>query len=210
MPNTPNLALPYPTPTAPADIPADIQALATSVDTKLGAAGTSLPTSPTDGQEFFYVADDANGVIWHLRYRAASTSSHKWEWVGGTNLLTPLSGDLSTSSTTPVALTGGPSITIPIAGNWRFEWSGRVQIYDAGQTNMYTGIALNGAILDNNAAAMFVSGANGTYMGGDVTMRHTALDLAAGGVITLVCWAYATHNCRFGPSWLAAHPVRVG
>jgi hypothetical protein len=116
MPNTPNLALPYPTPTNPADIPADIQALATSVDTKLGAAGTTLPATPTDGQEFYLFGDAGGNAIWHLRYR---TGSAKWEFVGGS----PLAGyDGSTITfNTSGAVVGGytPTLTVPRAGVYR-------------------------------------------------------------------------------------------
>jgi hypothetical protein len=30
---------------------------------------TSLPASPSDGQEVFYAADASNNVIWNLRYQ---------------------------------------------------------------------------------------------------------------------------------------------
>lgn len=48
---------------------------------------TSLPGSPVDGQEVYYLVDATNGVIWHLRYRAASVSAYKWEMVGGPPLV---------------------------------------------------------------------------------------------------------------------------
>jgi hypothetical protein len=44
---------------------------------------TSLPASPSDGQEVFYAADATNNVIWNLRYRSGSASTYKWEFVGG-------------------------------------------------------------------------------------------------------------------------------
>ena len=64
---------------------------------------TSLPATPTDGQEVYYLADAANGVIWHLRYRAAATGAFKWEFVGGP----PLSHEIDTSADgTPHLLRG--------------------------------------------------------------------------------------------------------
>jgi hypothetical protein len=80
---------------------------------------TALPTSPIDGQECYLVADAANGVIWHLRYNAAS-ASYKWEVVGGSPLAVEVAGAYeTTSSGTYVALaTAGPSITLPVAGDW--------------------------------------------------------------------------------------------
>lgn len=85
----------------------------------------NLPSSPIDGQEVYYqsVSMAANGVIWHLRYNASSASSYKWEFIGGANL-TAESGTSFTktgSSAYGDPSTGGtgPSITAPLAGDYR-------------------------------------------------------------------------------------------
>src|SRR4051794_15998509 len=44
---------------------------------------SALPSSPSDGQVVNYLADGTNGIVWRLRYRAASGSAYKWEYVGG-------------------------------------------------------------------------------------------------------------------------------
>lgn len=83
---------------------------------------TSLPSSPVDGQEIFYAADATNGVIWHLRYRSGSSSSYKWEYLGGPPLFSQVSetANESTTSTTFAALTtAGPSVTLPLAGDYQ-------------------------------------------------------------------------------------------
>lgn len=80
---------------------------------------TSLPSSPTDGQEIFYAADATNGVIWHLRYRSGSSSSYKWEYVGGAAMTHAVTTDQSTTSGTNADLTTvGPTITAPLAGDY--------------------------------------------------------------------------------------------
>ena len=53
---------------------------------------TSLPGSPIDGQIIYYNADATNGNVWHLRYRSASSSAYKWEFVGGSRLLSTAVG----------------------------------------------------------------------------------------------------------------------
>lgn len=80
---------------------------------------TSLPSSPIDGQEVYYAASTANGVIWHLRYRSGSASSYKWEFLGGPNL-TGAVDTLEGNSTTgwQNLATDGPSITLPLAGDY--------------------------------------------------------------------------------------------
>ena len=57
---------------------------------------TSMPTTPYEGQEVYYVADATNGVMWRFRYRGASPSPYKWEFVGGSDILTEMyqSGEL--------------------------------------------------------------------------------------------------------------------
>lgn len=77
---------------------------------------TSLPSSPTDGQEIYYAANATNGVIWHFRYRSAAS---KWEFVGGPPLVASVATTQTTTSTSYTALTtAGPSITLPLAGDY--------------------------------------------------------------------------------------------
>src|SRR5215831_7217940 len=46
--------------------------------------GTTLPSSPYDGQEAVLVDLATNpGYQWRFRYNAQSTSAYKWEFVGG-------------------------------------------------------------------------------------------------------------------------------
>ena len=78
---------------------------------------TSLPASPVDGQIIDYVADSTNGVVWRFRYRAASSSAYKWEFIGGGTLDSYVATQQSTSSTTTIGLSG-PSVTVPFAGDY--------------------------------------------------------------------------------------------
>lgn len=105
---------------------------------------TSLPALPTDGQEVFFVASAAQGVIWHLRYRAASPNAQKWEFVGGR----PLRKEENTPQTTSTATTWldlgtvGPSITVPLTGAYDVSWSTVVNIGTAGAQTTYAGPAV--------------------------------------------------------------------
>jgi hypothetical protein len=81
--------------------------------------GTTLPTSPVNGQDYYYVADSTNGVVWHLKYRSASGSSYKWEYVGGAPLLSEVDTTNTSASLTYVALAAaGPTVTVPLAGDY--------------------------------------------------------------------------------------------
>jgi hypothetical protein len=80
---------------------------------------TSLPGAPVDGQEINYVADSANGIIWKLKYRAASASAYKWEFVGGSSLDAYVdAGENYAGVGYGNAATVGPSVTVPLAGNY--------------------------------------------------------------------------------------------
>lgn len=94
----------------------------------LSAGGTSLPASPIDGQVYHYVADAVNGMVWQMRYRAASASSYKWECVGGAPMRSQVSGALGTTGSASYVdlATVGPSITAPRSGDYRctIHWTG--------------------------------------------------------------------------------------
>lgn len=81
---------------------------------------TSLPSSPVDGQEIYYAADATNGVIWHLRYRAASSSSYKWEFVGGSPIERTAAGQNLPNNTSEWidATTVGPKYDVALAGDY--------------------------------------------------------------------------------------------
>lgn len=86
---------------------------------------TSLPASPVDGQEVYYLADATTGVVWHLRYRAASSSSYKWEFVGGPPLHSANFSGAHNSSQN-YYIDSGISLTVPLAGEYLAEQIGRI------------------------------------------------------------------------------------
>ncbi len=94
---------------------------------------SSLPTSPPDGQtvHFQSAAMASAGVIWQLRYRAAAPGPYKWEFVGGSGLHAG-GGYISSSSTTYLGGTAGPALTLPLAGEYEADISGR--LYQLGNT----------------------------------------------------------------------------
>ena len=92
--------------------------------TSLPPAVASLPSSPVDGDEIVYTANGTLGIRWHFKYRSASASSYKWEFVGGAPLRSET--DYATwgswtvyNSTTHVATS--IQVTIPaLAGDYQF------------------------------------------------------------------------------------------
>jgi hypothetical protein len=209
MPSTtPNLALPYPVAADTADVPRDIQALAVKLDgyTSLRPpVVTSLPGSPVDGQEVYYVADAANGVVWHLRYRSAAAGAYKWECIGGT----PLFGKVDTQQAVAAGAmtdpaTPGPDVTVPLAGDYHgdmYFWaiatvSGvqfDVQVFQAG--------------VGGNLYARQVQASANAYTTAAALDRLTGLAAA-----TLLRMRYSTNGngTQFSNRRLRVMPVRVG
>jgi hypothetical protein len=82
-------------------------------------SGTVLPATPFDGQVFDLIVDAAKGIVWRLRYRTASASTYKWEFIGGAPLQTARAGALRKKKTlAEAALTGGPTCIVPHSGEY--------------------------------------------------------------------------------------------
>ena len=173
------------------------------------AAGlvTSLPSSPIDGQECYYLADDANGVIWHLRYRAASASPYKWEVVGGSALHAYVAARQTKAAggAFGALATAGPSITVPVAGDYRVQVSSHqippgatfaVHSYDVGGTG-----------------ALEADGAYSTIRtAGDVWSLTSPEVLKTVAASTAFVSKYMTSplGCDFMSRSMRVTPVRVG
>src|SRR5215469_4961167 len=87
--------------------------------------GTTLPTSPTDGQRAILVDSVTNPTYqWEFRYNAQSTSTYKWEFVGGA----PWCGIYSGAATAVANLTqvgstgwyysGSTALALPRSGDY--------------------------------------------------------------------------------------------
>ena len=116
---------------------------------------TALPSSPIDGQEIYYAANATDGVIWHLRYRSGSSSSYKWEFVGGPPLHTSIGQTLaqtnSVASNTFSSLGGATgsaiNLTVPLIGTYVVHGQGAFYTNNGSNTNvdMFMGFKANGS-----------------------------------------------------------------
>ena len=120
---------------------------------------TSLPGSPVDAQECILVdSTSAPTFQWKMRYNSTTT---KWHFLGGLPALSTVdtAENITSGSSTYIALaTAGPSIAIPVAGDYVVEIgchmqtvagtsSGRMS-YDIGGTGAVDAdcIGLNGNV----------------------------------------------------------------
>ncbi len=86
--------------------------------------GTSLPASPVDGQEYDFIVNATAGVVWRFRYRAASASTYKWEFIGGPPLYSEVATNQAVESPSPTyadLATVGPEVTLPLPGDYDIE-----------------------------------------------------------------------------------------
>lgn len=85
---------------------------------------SALPVTPADGEEirFQTAAMAADGIVWHLRYRAGSSSTYKWEFVGGGWLADFQDADETfntfSSNTWGGVSANDPQVTVPLAGDY--------------------------------------------------------------------------------------------
>lgn len=168
---------------------------------------TALPSSPYDGQEVYYGADPTNGVIWHLRYRAAASGSFKWEFVGGSDLDAIVDTSQTTASTTFVDLaTVGPSITLPLGGDYDFSYGDEGSM---GSTSAFKVIALLIAGSEVTADELVVLGA-GPLNGLTETSRIRRKTALSSGNVVKLQYRVTGSTGTFRNRWLRARPVRVG
>lgn len=211
MGNTPINLLPYPELSEPADVPADIRELALALDPLLRPQLVSaLPASPPDGTEVHYLANAAAGVVWHLRYRAAATGAYKWEFVGGSGLQAYIAtaGTTSSAAYTDLA-TPGPTVTLPLAGEYEVQHAATMGATAASQT-AYQSYAIGAAaaadseqVIQGNPAGL----TTGNFFSlSSAVRRHT---VAAGTALTCK-YRSSSGVSTFQARSLRAVPVRVG
>jgi hypothetical protein len=172
---------------------------------------TELPTAPTDGLEVYFLADadgDFGGpYIWHLRYRADSESAHKWDVIKAEDLyaevlpyeVKPVGGAYGDLGTV------GPSITLPLAGDWKLKHSVMVYANAAANTYASTGLRVGGNAAPDNDILIYA--VNGAYDVG--SNEYPKLGLASGTVVKQQYKAESA-DCRFQNRRLFARPLRVG
>jgi hypothetical protein len=176
---------------------------------------TSLPSSPVDGQIIDYVADSTNGVVWRFRYRSASTSAYKWEFIGGPPNFSYVGPNnyfgtrqTTTSLTFADLSTVGPSFVTPFAGDWDCTYN-----FIAETTNTSTNARI--WVTGDSTSLGWDLGDSQVYGGGQINGNHVATirrtSLASGSTIKL---QYAVSNAGttayFWNRRLYITPVRIG
>lgn len=214
MAQTPKLALPYPVATDPANGPAGFQSLATAVEASVvPGTVTSLPGAPYDGQVINYLADATNGIVWRLRYRSTAPAPYRWEFIGGSQLLAEvlpgvnLSGPASGSNYMDIPGSPGPTLTMPLAGDYELEFGATVTwVSGVTPVGMAVGVA-RGATAPVTGGETYLQPMSGLALPAYRTTRVAVS--AAQLVLTERYWLSAATTVQLQTRVLRARPVRV-
>lgn len=191
-----------PTAVAPDPAPWGAAALA-----KTGYA-TSLPSSPADGQEHILVDSlTAPTYQWRFRYNAAR-ATNKWEFVGGSPAFNEVAASETLAATASyLALaTAGPSIALPVAGDYIVRLGARVGAASAASAAfMSYDIGGTGAVDADGLEATIISSGN---WAGALMYERRKSGLAA---VTLTAkYKVPSATSTWGKRWMEVVPVAVG
>lgn len=176
-------------------------------ESALPVLNTALPSNPVDGQQIFFLASETNGVVWALRYRAASTSAHKWEFVGGGALYARAAGEVTVESE---AYGGGfgPSITLPLAGDYEIGFTTVCEQTEGIGFNSIATIKLGVVLASDEEGVIYSSSAKTSQVTTGRTMTRT--ELASGAVLEMQYRETGGSKAHFLRREMWCRPVRVG
>lgn len=173
----------------------------------------SLP-SGVDGLEVYYAADDANGIVWHLRYNAASLSAYKWERVGGPPLEFEALVPESFNSFQPNVWGGiganDPKLTVPLAGDYLARAT--ITLTTTVLATWYLGLRVGATDASIGSTGYYYCTSAQLTGGFPVSMNRKLLAVPAG---TVVQQRYqhngaSAANAFRGYAYLELEPLRVG
>jgi len=184
-----------------------------NVITSLGY-GTSLPSSPADGDEYYY---STSGYVWHLRY---TTGLNKWQFVGGSALIATENNTSTLTSTTyvyDITTADGPSITVPtgMTGTYKIEFGMDVSNTNAGKVNymgLFTSATGNTSPLGSNTELIVANADNNT---GANPATYTASKIVHNVSLTATNTIYAqfktsANTATVSNRYISITPVTIG
>jgi hypothetical protein len=172
---------------------------------------TSLPTNPIDGDEVIFLADAKSGILWHLKYRASADSKYRWEFVGGSPLRKLYNGRLSTASTSYTTLTNGPSLVVPLPGEYRIT-VGAKSFTPGAYAHVIMSYSIGGGAASDVNGLIHYSGPGGTWAGAHVSSTKTSIGevTAPNTTITTKYRVDTGSTSYYDYTELECVPVRVG
>ena len=167
---------------------------------------TSLPASPVDGQEAVLVDSVTNPAwIWKFRFNAQSIHSHKWEFVGGTDMSSGPQGDVQYPGTAHTPWAGGPGFNAPRAGDYDIDFGCFVQSIGAGGA-----FDINVAVFVNPAESQPIKLISTTqYTGSNISGSIYWPTMASGLLVMLMYWGSTATTVNYARGWIRMRPRRI-
>lgn len=175
---------------------------------------TSLPSAPIDGQEIRYVADATNGIIWNLRYRAASSSAYKWEFIGGSPLHNS-NGSYpgAINSASYVDVPSAANVTVPLDGDYMVDFNGKADCTSSqyGSLNNVAVMTATVSPSDTKAAGVATYTTSGGYVRGSFSRLVNLDGVSAGETIKMQARAaVGSVSIVYHYTGMSVTPIRVG
>lgn len=221
---TTRLALPYPVGADPVNIAADIQALAVAIEaikgigppivTALTPGSQGIPNPVTNGFEVLYLADQTNGVVWHLRYRSlqsdgvtANPSAYKWEWIGGSSLYSLVTAQEAVGSpgTWINPTTVGPDVTVPQLGDYMVEFGVTQSVLNGA---VQTGVAIGNTTPTDPLIYSYT--ADTSFANYDTAASRKLFTALAAASVLRMRYNGAVGGSVVRNRWMSVRPVRLG
>jgi hypothetical protein len=215
VPGTPTARRSIPTLDASVDLvstyPSVNAAQMAFVDEDTAPLVTTLPSSPYDGQQISFAADPTNGVIWQLRYRSASSSAHKWEFLGGPPMVAEQVATGGVVFNTSYGVFSYATLAVPLSGDHDVRLNAAITGLTGGAPGavLFVGIDVSGAGA-NDAHAVQWNLQSTLEDGGTTHQRVTGLFSGAGVTATPRTTSAVTINPCTLTFDVAVTPVRVG
>jgi len=144
--------------------------------------------------------------MWTFRYRAASASAYKWEFVGGPRVW--VGGGVASTTTSTAGwqtLTGSPTLVAPRAGDY-LVGTGVSLAHTVSGADLWCGPAV-GAVNPTSTSAHTSAPAANYYT--TLVTEAILTGVAAGGVIQPRVYNVTAGTLTFDQRWLVVIPVRV-
>jgi hypothetical protein len=172
---------------------------------------SALPSLPADGEEVYFqsAAMATPGVVWHLRYRAASASAYKWEFIGGAALYAYSSAHSKAVTAGKWEAISGPSITAPLAGDYEVRHSVSIEGSSTSNPIVVAGVSIAGAEPIEESRAAANRSAVATALA-SLSADYRAVGIAAAQVLDQRYWSNVAETVAIYEARLLMVPVRVG
>ena len=190
-----------------------IQASQLIVQTPNAPLVTSLPSNAIDGQEVRYLADNTNGIIWNFRYRAGSSSTYKWEFIGGPPLHNSngfYPGAINSASYVDVP--SGANVTAPLDGDYMVDFNGKADCTSSqyGSLNNVAVMTATVAPSDTKAAGISTYTTSSGYVRASFSRLVNLDGVSAGETIKMQAKAaVGTVSIVYHYTGMSVTPIRV-